>query len=101
MNDNDLEILATNLKCHRQFKGLSQEDLAKKVGLTKDTISKIELGKQPNIGIKYLISICHVLGLQLQELFMDGVNHIPLKLVISDEGMETAEKILTMLVKRK
>lgn len=95
------EILATNLKRHRQFKGLSQKQLAEKVKLTPDTISKIELGKQNNIGIKYLISICRVLDIQLQELFMDGINHVPLKLVISDEGLEIAERILTLLVKRK
>lgn len=95
------QILATNLKRHRQFKGLSQKQLAAKVGLTPDTISKLELGKQNNIGIKYLTAICHALDIQLQELFMDGINHIPLKLVISDEGLETAERILTLLVKRK
>lgn len=95
------QILATNLKHHRQFKGLSQKELAGKVGLTSDTISKIEMGKQRNIGIQHLINICRELNISIQELFMDGVNHIPLKLVISDEALETAERILTMLVKRK
>lgn len=95
------EIVALNLKRHRQFKGLSQKELAAKVGLTSDTISKIEMGKQKNIGMKYLVLICRTLDIQMQELFMDGVNHIPLKLVISDEALKTAEKILTMIVKRK
>jgi len=98
---NDLETLATNLKCHRQFCGLSQKELAVAVGLSPDTISKIELGKQGNIGIKYLIAICRELNISIEELFMDGVNLIPLKLVISEENAKTLEKILTMLVKRK
>jgi len=97
---NDLEILATNLKGYRQFKGLSQKQLAVAVGLSPDTISKIELGKQGNIGIRYLIAICRTLDIQLQELFMEA-SSIPLRLVISDENAKTLEKILTMLVKRK
>ena len=99
MKDN--EIVAVNLKRHRQFRGLTQKELAEKVGLTSDTISKIETGKQENIGMKYLTLICRELDIELQELFMDGINHIPLKLVISDEGLKTAERILTMIVKRK
>jgi len=64
------ETLAFNLKRLRQFKGLTKEVLAKKVGLTKDTISKIELGKQENIGFKYLISICRELDIAIEELFI-------------------------------
>jgi len=64
------KTLAFNLKRLRQFKGLTQEELAKKVGLTKDTISKIELGKQENVGFKYLISICKELGIGIEELFI-------------------------------
>lgn len=97
---NDKDTVAINIKRHRQFKGLTQKALAGKVGLSTDTISKIELGKQENVGMKYLTSICKMLDISLQELFMDGVNHIPLKLVISDEGLKTAERILTMIVKK-
>jgi len=64
------ETFANNLKRLRQYRGLTQEELAKKVGLTKDTISKIELGKQENVGFKYLISICRELDIRIEELFI-------------------------------
>jgi len=87
------ETLAYNLKRYRQFKGLTQEGLAIKVGLTKDTISKIELGKQENIGLKYLTLICQELNLGLDELFMRNPKSIPLKLVISDENVENIRRL--------
>jgi len=87
------ETLAFNLKRLRQFKGLTQEDLAKKIGLTKDTISKIELGKQENVGFKYLTSICRELDVGLEEMFMDGPNYIPLKIVVSDKNVETLKNM--------
>jgi len=87
------ETLAFNLKRLRQFKGLTQEDLAKKVGLTKDTISKIELGKQENIGFKYLISICRELDIAIEELFIKDPRNFPIKLVISDENVKNIRKL--------
>ena len=66
----DLKIFGRNLKRYRCFRGLTQEDLAKKVGITKDTVSKIELGKQKNFGLKYLILICELLDVTIEELFV-------------------------------
>jgi len=62
-------VLAQNLKRHRQSKGLTQKELGLKVGLTKDTISMLELGKQENIGLKYLIMIRRELGIGMEKLF--------------------------------
>jgi len=87
------ETLAFNLKRLRQFKGLTQEDLAKKVGLTKDTISKIELGKQENVGFKYLIMICRQLDIAIEELFIRDARALPIKLVISDENVENIRRL--------
>ena len=87
------EILAYNLKRLRQFKGLKQKDLAKKVGLTKDTISKIELAKQENVGLKYLISICRELDIAIEELFIKESRDFPIKLVISDENAAHLRKL--------
>lgn len=66
----DLKIFGRNLKRWRQFRGLTQEDLAGKVGLTKYTISNIEVAKQKNIGLRHVISICQVLNVTLEELFI-------------------------------
>ncbi len=87
------ETLAFNLKRLRQFKGLTQEELAKKVGLTKDTISKIELGKQENVGFKYLITICKQLDIAIEELFIRDSRALPIKLVISDENVENIRRL--------
>ena len=88
------EILAQNLKHHRQSKGFTQEELGQKVGLTKDTISKLELAKQENIGFKYLTLICRELDVSMEELFIEDSKHVPFKLVISDENFETMKALL-------
>jgi len=93
------QALAFNLKRLRQFKGLTQKGLAKKVDLTKDTISKIELGKQENVGFKYLISICRELNISIEELFMEDANYIPLKIVVSDKNVEALKNIAAEFIR--
>lgn len=94
MGEKEALVLAKNLKRHRQSKGLTQKGLGQKVGLTKDTISKLELGKQENIGLKYLILICAELEISMEELFIKDFKYIPLKLVISDENSSTIRALL-------
>lgn len=66
----DLKVFGQNLKRWRQFRGLTQEELAAKVGITKDTISRVEIDKAPRFGLKHLISICEVLDVKIEELFI-------------------------------
>lgn len=87
------EILAKNLKRYRSSKGLSQKDLGTKVGMRAETISNIELAKQRNIGLKYLILICRELNIALEELFMKNPDSVPLKLVISDENVQVIKEV--------
>ncbi|MCK4827850.1 helix-turn-helix domain-containing protein [bacterium] len=96
----DLKILGRNIKRCRQVRGLTQEDLAKKVGLTKDTISKIELGKQENVGLKYLISISRELNVELEQLFMADPESKFIKLVISDQNARNLKRIFNEIVSR-
>lgn len=56
------------LKSARVAKDMSQEDLAKAVGVSRQTINSIEKGDY-NPTIKLCISICKVLGKTLDELF--------------------------------
>lgn len=58
------------LKVARVENDLSQDDLAKKVGVTRQTISMIESGKY-NPTLKLCISICKELGKTLDELFWE------------------------------
>lgn len=62
--------MAKNLKIKsaRAALGLSQEELAKKVGVTRQTISAVESGDY-NPTINLCIEICKALGKTLDELF--------------------------------
>ncbi len=58
------------LKAARAGLDLSQEDLAKQVGVSRQTISAIEKGDY-NPTINLCISICRALGKTLDDLFWD------------------------------
>ncbi|MBA7595997.1 hypothetical protein ES703_02966 [subsurface metagenome] len=96
----ELEILARNVKRYREVKGLKQTELATKVGLTSDTLCKIETGKQPNVGSKYLISISRELDVELFQLFMADPEALTIKLIVSDQNLRSAKRLLDEIVKR-
>lgn len=56
------------LKLARTALELSQEQLAEKVGVTRQTIGLIEAGKY-NPSLNLCIAICEILGKTLDELF--------------------------------
>ena len=56
------------LKSARALKDMSQEDLAKAVNVSRQTINAIEKGDY-NPTINLCIAICKVLGVTLNELF--------------------------------
>lgn len=58
------------LKSARAALDLSQQQLADKVGVSRQTINAIEKGDY-NPTIKLCIAICHALGKSLDDLFWD------------------------------
>ena len=58
------------MKLARVAMDLSQEQLAEKVGVTRQTIGMIEAGKF-NPSLNLCISICRALGKTLDELFWE------------------------------
>ena len=58
------------LKSARAAKDLSQEELARAVGVSRQTISAIEKGDY-NPTIRLCIAICRALGKTLDELFWE------------------------------
>lgn len=58
------------MKTARMEAGLSQADLAERVGATRQTIGLIEAGRY-NPSLKLCTSICKVLGKTLDELFWE------------------------------
>jgi len=61
------------LKSARAALDLSQQDLADKVGVSRQTINAIEKGDY-NPTIKLCIAICKVFGKTLDELFWEEEN---------------------------
>ena len=67
-----MEALKKNLrlKAARAELDLSQEELARKAGVSRQTINMIERGDY-NPSLNLCLSICHVLGKTLDELFWE------------------------------
>ena len=65
---NDKLILKNNLKASRSEKGLSQQQLADMVRVTRHTISSIETG-QFNPTAKLALILCIALDKKFEELF--------------------------------
>lgn len=61
-------VLRNHLSAVRKEKGLSQAELAKLVGVSRNTISSIETG-QFNPTAKLALIICIALDMKFEELF--------------------------------
>lgn len=62
------------IKIARLEHGMNQSDLAKQVGVTRQTIGLIESGEY-NPSLKLCIAICKALGKTLDELFWEDENN--------------------------
>lgn len=60
--------MKNNVKIARVQKDLTQQQLAEKVGVTRQTISLIEKGKY-NPTLKLCLEICYAVNQSLDELF--------------------------------
>ncbi len=65
---NEALVLKNNLKEVRMQKGMSQADLAKLVGVSRNTISSIETG-QFSPTAKLALILCIALDVKFEELF--------------------------------
>lgn len=61
----DLDEMGQLICKARKSRKLSQEELAAQLGMSRATISGIENGTVPEIGIRKILSICAMLGLEL------------------------------------
>lgn len=60
------------LKEIRELKGMSQEELEKASGISRQTISAIENGKSINVMSDTLISLARALDVKITDIFFDG-----------------------------
>ncbi|MBR1680456.1 helix-turn-helix transcriptional regulator [bacterium] len=68
MNTNILIKLGKQLKIIRKEKGLTQEQLAEKVGIHPTYVGKLESGKS-NLSTLLLFKISRALGVKLSKIF--------------------------------
>jgi transcriptional regulator with XRE-family HTH domain len=61
----DLREIGHLICVARKNKKLSQTSLAQQLGMSRSTISGIENGTVPEIGIRKILAICAALGLEL------------------------------------
>ncbi len=64
------EKMNEKMKEKRQEKSLSQADLAKRVGVSRQTINMVESGEY-NPTLSLCIKICRELGCRLDDLFWE------------------------------
>ena len=63
-----IEFVENHLKSARTAVNLTQQQLAEKAGVTRQTISLIEKGSY-NPTLKLCLNICHIVNRTLDELF--------------------------------
>lgn len=64
-----MEPFKCNLKKYRQLAGMTQDELAGKVGVRRETIIRLEAGKY-NPSLKLAIDISRSVGAPIEELFI-------------------------------
>lgn len=67
-------IDVSNLRRMRQQHGLSGDELARRVGITRDALYRIERGEAvPNLA--HAFALAHVFGMTVDELFGAKMTH--------------------------
>ena len=66
------------MKQARTEKGLSQQELAERLGVSRQTVNAIEKGDY-NPTIRLCVGICRVLGVTLNDLFWEEIEEIEKK----------------------
>ena len=62
----DLAELARQIAIQRKKLGMTQDELAMRARVSRPLIAKLETGRYPEIGIRKLLRILHVMGLDLR-----------------------------------
>ena len=69
MPNSDLKVLGEKVRKERRLAGLTQEQLAEKVGVRRETIMRLEKA-QYNPSLKLAIDISRVLNAPIEDIFI-------------------------------
>lgn len=63
-----MDTMGDRIRQQRAVKGLSQQDLAKQLGITKGAVSQWEMNRTKNVKNATVLKLCEVLGISLDYL---------------------------------
>lgn len=96
--------LSDNLKRIREERGISQEELAERCGMSKSQLSKLETGSQKNPHLETVVTISSALGVSMEELVFgtEGPNGMKYMLAaiesLSKDKQKTVKELIAAFV---
>lgn len=70
----DVMTFAEKLKQTRKKQGISQAELARRIGISRAAISRYESGERTQVAAPIIIAIAEVLGVDVADLVLDYTN---------------------------
>jgi transcriptional regulator with XRE-family HTH domain len=70
-DDVELQMIASRLRCRRKEIGLSQQDVAGRVGLTRTMLNQLEMGRAP-IPLEHLPALAQALALEPKDIMFSA-----------------------------
>lgn len=64
-----MKIIKNRVKFYRRKMNLSQKQVAKAIGISRQYLSEIENNKQKNIGGTIMIDLANLFGVTVEEIF--------------------------------
>jgi transcriptional regulator with XRE-family HTH domain len=68
------ETLGSRIRHARERYGMSQAELARRIGISNTALNQIESGKTQNPGVVHIVAIARVLGVSTDALLLGGTH---------------------------